>query len=119
MMMLHTMVALDTRQATGSEAVGVDLSADSLALHRMGAGGQAGSSTNEYDAGAGTEVVSRPCTGVVVAGIEAALDISPLAGKWRGNDIAQAEICLAWSAQLLIWRCAVAGGDEGRRAGGR
>lgn len=80
-MLLHTMVALDTRQATGSEAVSVDLSVDSLGLHKMGAGGQTWPSTNEYDAGAGTEVVSRPCTGVVVAGIEAALDIAPLAGK--------------------------------------
>lgn len=30
MMLLHTMVALDTRQATASATVGVDLSVDSL-----------------------------------------------------------------------------------------
>jgi hypothetical protein len=81
------MVAPHTRQATASEAVGVDLSVDSPGWHRMVADAQAESSANVCV----TVLLGRSSFGIIHApvlrwlGIEAALDISPLAGKCGGK----------------------------------
>jgi hypothetical protein len=68
MTLLRTMVAPHTRQATASEAVGVDLSVDSLGWHRMVADAQAESSVNVCNSTVGTEQFWHPCAGLAVAG---------------------------------------------------
>jgi hypothetical protein len=80
MMLLHTMVALDTRQATAPEAVDVDLSADSPGWHTTAAGAQ---------------LLLRPlhrcCRGWALS----CNDVARRRVNVMGNDIAQAEIYLA------------------------